>query len=52
MRPVAQGTQPLDPGKNFRHKRGAVPRWYTARAGVRTHVQSGAARVARFKPKR
>ena len=40
------------PGKNFRLKRGAVPRWYKARAGVRTHVQSGAARVARFKPKR
>lgn len=40
------------PGKNFRLKKGAVPRWYKARAGVRTHVQSGAARVARFKPKR
>ena len=41
-----------NPGKNFRLKRGAVPRWYKARAGVRTHVQSGAARMARFKPKR
>ena len=41
-----------NPGKNFRLKRGAVPRWYKARAGVRTHVQSGAARVARFRPKR
>ena len=41
-----------NPGKNFRLKRAAVPRWYKARAGVRTHVQSGAARVARFKPKR
>lgn len=41
-----------NPGKNFRLKRGAVPRWYKARAGVRSHVQSGAARVARFKPKR
>ena len=40
------------PGKNFRLKRGAGPRWYKARAGVRTHVQSGAAPVARFKPKR
>lgn len=40
-----------NPGKNFRLKRGAVPRWYKARAGVRTHVQSGAARVARFSPK-
>jgi sec-independent protein translocase protein TatB len=41
-----------NPGKNFRLKRGAVPRWYKARSGVRTHVQSGAARVARFRPKR
>lgn len=41
-----------NPGKNFRLKRGAVPRWYKARAGVRSHVQSGAARVARFRPKR
>ena len=41
-----------NPGKNFRLKRGAVPRWYKARAGMRTHVQSGAARVARFRPKR
>jgi len=41
-----------NPGKNFRIKRAAVPRWYKARAGLRTHVQSGAARVARFRPKR
>ena len=40
------------PGKNWRLKRGAVPRWYKARAGVRTHVQSGAARVARFRPRK
>ena len=40
------------PGKNFRTKRGAVPQWYKARTGVRTYVQSGAARVARFRPKR
>jgi len=40
------------PGKNFRLKRGAVPQWYKARAGVRTKVQSGAARVARFRPQR
>ncbi|AVP58661.1 Sec-independent protein translocase protein TatB [Pulveribacter suum] len=40
------------PGKNWRLKRGAVPRWYKARAGVRTHVQSGAARVARFRPQK
>lgn len=41
-----------NPGKKFRTKRGAVPHWYKARSGVRTHVQSGAARVARFRPKR
>ena len=41
-----------NPDKNFRLKRGAVPRWYKARTGMRTHVQSGAARVARFRPKR
>lgn len=40
------------PGKNFRLKRGAVPQWYKARSGVRTRVQSGAARVARFRPQR
>lgn len=40
------------PGKNFRLKRGAVPQWYKSRSGVRTKVQSGAARVARFRPKR
>ncbi|GAA4424061.1 Sec-independent protein translocase protein TatB [Acidovorax lacteus] len=40
------------PGKNWRLKRGAVPQWYKARAGVRTRAQSGAARVARFRPKR
>lgn len=38
------------PGKNFRLKQGAVPQWYKARAGVRTKAQSGAARVARFRP--
>ena len=40
------------PGKKWRLKRAAVPHWYKARAGVRTHVQSGAARVARFRPRR
>ena len=36
--------------KNWRIKRSAVPHWYKARAGVRTRAQSGAARVARFRP--
>ena len=38
------------PRKQWRVKRAAVPRWYKQRQGVRTHVQSGAARVARFRP--
>jgi sec-independent protein translocase protein TatB len=38
------------PRKNWRLKRGATPGWYKRREGVRTHVQSGAARVARFRP--
>ena len=38
------------PKKKWRLKRSAVPRWYKQRAGVRGHVQSGAARVARFRP--
>ncbi len=39
-----------NPGKNWRLKRGAVPRWYKTRHGVRTHALSGAARVARHRP--
>ena len=40
------------PGKNWRVKRGAVPQWYKASAGVRTRALSGAARVARHRPKK
>jgi sec-independent protein translocase protein TatB len=40
------------PKKNWRIKRSAVPQWYKQRQGVRRHVQSGAARVARFRPPR
>ncbi len=40
------------PRKNWRLKRGAVPQWYKSRAGVRTKAQSGAARVARFRPQK
>jgi sec-independent protein translocase protein TatB len=40
------------PGKNWRLKRGAMPQWYRARHGVRAKAQSGAARVARFRPPR
>jgi len=38
------------PKKNWRLKQGATPQWFKARAGVRTKAQSGAARVARFRP--
>ena len=38
------------PKKNWRLKKGATPQWYKQRAGVRRNVQSGAARVARFRP--
>ena len=40
------------PGKNWRLKRGAMPQWYKSRHGVRTKVQSGAARVARHRPRK
>lgn len=39
------------PGKNWRIKQKAMPQWFKARAGVRTRTQSGAARVARFRPR-
>ena len=40
------------PGKNWRLKRGATPQWYKSRSGVRTRAQSGAARVARYRPQK
>ena len=42
------------PKKNWRLKRGATPQWYKQRTGtgVRGKAQSGAARVARFRPPR
>lgn len=42
----------VHPRKKWRVKRGAIPQWYKKREGVRRHVQSGAARVARFRPPR
>lgn len=39
------------PNKHFRLKQKAVPQWYKARTGTRRHALSGAARVARFRPK-
>jgi sec-independent protein translocase protein TatB len=38
------------PKKNWRVKRGAMPQWYKQRHGIRAKAQSGAARVARFRP--
>ena len=40
------------PGKNWRLKRGATPQWFKARTGVRTKALSGAARVARYRPRK
>lgn len=40
------------PGKNWRLKRGAMPQWYKSKSGVRTKAQSGAARVARYRPQK
>jgi sec-independent protein translocase protein TatB len=52
---TALTTPPLEykhPKKNWRLKRGAMPLWYKQRHGVRAQAQSGAARVARFRPPR
>ncbi len=38
------------PNKKWRLKRGATPQWFKQRSGIRTKAQSGAARVARFRP--
>ena len=39
------------PKKHWRLKRGAMPAWYKQRQGIRTQALSGAARVARFRPR-
>lgn len=52
MPSIGAGTAYKRPKKNWRVKRAAVPQWYKQRNGVRTHAQSGAARVARFRPPR
>ena len=38
------------PKNKWRLKTGATPQWYKARSGTRTRTQSGAARVARYRP--
>lgn len=40
------------PKKKWRLKQGATPSWYKARTGTRTHTLSGAARVARYRPRK
>ena len=40
------------PKKHWRTKTAAMPSWYKARAGVRTKALSGAARVARHRPRK
>jgi sec-independent protein translocase protein TatB len=40
------------PNKKWRLKRGATPLWFKQRQGIRRQAQSGAARVARFRPPR
>ena len=40
------------PGKKWRIRRSATPQWFKARAGVRRQVQSGAARMVRYRPKK
>lgn len=40
------------PKKHWRIKTGAMPQWYKARNGVRTKALSGAARVARHRPRK
>ena len=39
------------PQKNWRIKQSATPNWYKVRTGVRTKALSGAARVARYRPR-
>jgi sec-independent protein translocase protein TatB len=54
--PRHEGPMPVPqyrhPKKNWRLKRGAMPQWYKQRNGIRAKAQSGAARVARFRPPR
>ena len=40
------------PDKKWRLKRSATPMWFKQRQGIRRQAQSGAARVARFRPPR
>ncbi len=44
-------TEYRPPRKNWRVKRSRTPMWFKQASSVRRNVQSGAARVARYKPK-
>lgn len=44
-------TRPNKRKKNWRASQAALPMWFKVQVGVRTKAQSGAARVARFRPK-
>ncbi len=48
---ISPGPSYVHPQKKWRVKRGATPQWYKQREGVRRHVQSAAARVARHRPR-
>jgi len=50
--PYATPAMYRHPKKNWRLKRGAMPQWYKQKNGIRGRAQSGAARVARFRPQR
>ena len=50
--PPAPPPEYRHPRKKWRVKQGATPNWYKARNGIRTKALSGAARVARFRPKK
>jgi len=41
----------VHPRKKWRVKRTAMPQWYKHQQGIRTRTLSGAARVARYRPK-
>jgi sec-independent protein translocase protein TatB len=48
---INPGPSYVHPQKKWRVKRGATPQWYKQREGIRRHVQSAAARVARHRPR-
>jgi sec-independent protein translocase protein TatB len=50
--PYASFPEYKHPQKKWRIKVAATPNWYKARTGTRSKAQSGAARVARFRPRK